>query len=87
MLRWSSNPEPKLGLIALAGVSTVLVLGVTACSMPVKIPALGVPPDQYQDMDCDALNAEKTRLLAVRTDLDTPLRSNTDAQREAELTG
>ena len=38
------------------------------------------------DMNCDALNAERTRLLAVRADLDTPLRSNTDAQREAELT-
>ena len=86
MLRWSSNPEPKLGLIALAGVSTVFVLGVTACSMPVKLPALGVPPDQYQDMDCAALNAERTRLLAVRADLNTPLlSSNTDVQREAEI--
>ena len=37
-------------------------------------------------MNCDALNTERTRLLAVRTDLGTPLRSNTDAQREAELT-
>jgi hypothetical protein len=41
---------------------------------------------QYQDMNCDALNTERTRLLPVRADLDTPLRSNTDAQREAELT-
>jgi hypothetical protein len=32
------------------------------------------------------LNTERARLLAVRADLDTPLRSNTDAQREAELT-
>jgi hypothetical protein len=37
-------------------------------------------------MNCAALNTEKTRLLAVRADLDTPLRSNTDPQREAELT-
>jgi hypothetical protein len=37
-------------------------------------------------MNCAALNTERTRLLAVRADLDTPLRSNTDAQREAELT-
>jgi len=38
-------------------------------------------------MNCDGLNAEKTRLLAVRADLNTPLlSSNTDAQREAELT-
>jgi hypothetical protein len=37
-------------------------------------------------MNCDALNAERARLLAERADLDTPLRSNTDAQREAELT-
>jgi hypothetical protein len=55
--------------------------------MPVKLPGLGVPPDQYQDMDCAALNAERTRLLAVRADLNTPsLSSNTDAEREAELT-
>src|ERR1700674_557138 len=40
---------------------------------------------QYPDMNCDALNTERTRLLAVRADLETPLRSNTDAQREAEL--
>ena len=51
-----------------------------------KISEAEIPPEQYQDMDCDALNAERTRLLAVRADLDTPLRSNTDAQREAELT-
>ena len=43
--------------------------------------------DQYPDMNCDGLNAERTRLLAVRADLNTPLlSSNTDAQREAELT-
>jgi hypothetical protein len=37
-------------------------------------------------MNCDALNAERARLLAVRGDLNTLLRSNTDAEREAELT-
>jgi hypothetical protein len=37
-------------------------------------------------MNCDALNTERARPLAVRADLDTPLRSNTDAEREAELT-
>jgi hypothetical protein len=65
----------------------MLALGLAASSMPVKMPALGAPPDQPQDMDCDALNSERTRLLAVRSDLNTPLlSSNTDAQREAELT-
>jgi hypothetical protein len=38
-------------------------------------------------MNCDVLNAERTRLLAVRADLNTPLlSSNTDDQRGAELT-
>jgi hypothetical protein len=38
-------------------------------------------------MNCDGPNAERARLLAVRADLNTPLlTSNTDAQREAELT-
>jgi hypothetical protein len=38
-------------------------------------------------MNCDALNAEHTRLLAERDDLNAPLRpSRTDAEREAELT-
>jgi hypothetical protein len=69
--------------MALAGVST-LALGVTACSLPVKMPALGVPPDQ--DMNSDALNAERTRLLAVRADLNTPLLSSNTDEREAELT-
>jgi hypothetical protein len=62
-----------------------LALGLPACSMP-KLPSLGGPPEQPQEMDCDSLNRERTRLLAVRADLDSPLRSNTDAQREAELT-
>ena len=72
--------------MALTGISAVLALGLAACSTPLKIPAAEIPPDRYQDMNCDALNAERTRLLAVRADLNTPLRSNTDAQREAERT-
>jgi hypothetical protein len=36
--------------MALADLSTFLALGLAACSMRVKIPALGVPPDQYQDV-------------------------------------
>jgi hypothetical protein len=35
--------------------------------MPVKILEAEIPPEQYPDMNCDALNTEKTRLLAVRT--------------------
>jgi len=42
---------------------------------------------QPQEMDCALLNAERTRLLAQRDDLKSPLlSSNTDAEREAELT-
>jgi hypothetical protein len=38
-------------------------------------------------IDRDTLNSERTRLLAKRADLNSPLlSSNTDAQREAELT-
>jgi hypothetical protein len=70
-----------------AALSTVLALGLAACSMPVKILEADVPPEQYPDMNCDALNTERTRLLAVRTDLNVPtLSSKTDAEREAELT-
>jgi hypothetical protein len=57
-----------------------------ACSTRLKIPVIAVPSEQYPDMNCDALNAERTRLLGVRADLNTPVRSNTDAQRQAELT-
>ena len=65
----------------------VLALGLAACSTSVKLPSLGGPPDQPQEMDCDALNTERTRLLAERADLKSPLlSSNTDAEREAELT-
>ena len=81
--RRSSSPEQKLGFIVLAGVSTVLALGSTS----VKMPALGSPPEQHQEMDCDALNAERTRLLSVKGDLNNPrLSSKTEAERAAELT-
>src|SRR5450755_3024556 len=70
-----------------AAVSTVVALGLAACSMRVKFPALGVPPEQHQDMNCDALNAESTRLLAERDELKSPLLpTNTDTEREAEVT-
>jgi hypothetical protein len=65
---------------------SVLALGLAASSMP-KPPSLGGPPEQPQEMDCAALNSERTRLLAERADLKSPLlSSNTDAEREAELT-
>jgi hypothetical protein len=51
-----------------------------------KLPSLGGPPEQPQEMDCDALRMERTRLLAERDDLNTPLLSKTDAERDAELT-
>jgi len=54
---------------------------------PRQISEAEIPPEQYPDMNCDALNTERTRPLAVRDDLNTPLLSSkTDAQREAELT-
>ena len=53
-----------------------------------KLPTLGGPPEQPQDISCESLNAEKARLLAQRDDLKSPLRSSsmTEAQRDAELT-
>ena len=50
--------------------------------------SLGGPaPDDHQDVTCDALNTEHTRLLAKRDDLNTPqISSRADAEREAELT-
>jgi len=37
-------------------------------------------------VDCDALNPERTRLLAVRTDLNAPLLSSkTEAERDAQI--
>jgi hypothetical protein len=51
------------------------------------MPTLGGPPEQRQEMDCDALNAEKARLLAERDDLKSPLlSSNADSGREAKVT-
>ena len=51
------------------------------------MPSLGAPPGQPQEMDGDALSRERTRLVADRADLKSPrLSSNTDAEREAELT-
>jgi uncharacterized protein YfaA (DUF2138 family) len=64
-----------------------MVRGMAACSMPVKILEAEIPPEQYPDMNCDALNAERARLLAERADLNTPLLSSEiDGAREAELT-
>ena len=65
-----------------------LALGTAGCSSSVKLPSLGGPaPDQPQEMDCAALDAERARLLAERDDLKSPLlSSNADAGREAELT-
>ena len=55
--------------------------------MQVKIPAAEIPPGQYQDMNCDARNTERTSLLIEREDLNAPLLSSkTDAQRDTELT-
>ena len=65
-----------------------LALGMAGCSSSVKLPSLGGPaPDQPQEMDCAALNAERTRLLAERDDLKSPLlSSNADSGREAKVT-
>jgi len=66
---------------------TVLAAGLAARSTPLKIAALGPSPGQPQEMDCTALNTANARLLAERDDLNTPLpSSNTDAEREAEIT-
>ena len=47
---------------------------------------LGTEWDTGCGVNCCTLNAERTRLLAVRADINTPLlSSNTDAEREAEL--
>ena len=74
-------------MLGLAAVSTVVALGLAACSMPVKFPTLGVPPEQHQDMNCNALSAENTRLLNRRDELKSPLLpTNTDTGREAEVT-
>ena len=72
--------------MALAGLSTILALGLAACSTPLKIPAAEIPPKKNPNMDCDALRMERTRLLAQRDDLNKPQLSMTGAEREAELT-
>jgi len=65
-------------------VCAALALGLAGCSSSVKLPSLGGPaPDQPQDVSCEALNAERTRLLAQRDDLNKPQLSVTDAEREA----
>ncbi len=65
-----------------------LALGMAGCSSSVQLPSLGGPaPEQSQETDCAALDAERTRLLAERDDLTTPFPSaKTQAQREGELT-
>jgi hypothetical protein len=60
--------------------------GMAACSTPLKIPEAEIQPEQYPDMNCDALNAERTRLLAERADLNTPLLSSNTDEREAGRT-
>ena len=73
--------------MAFAGLSTVVALDLAACSMPVKILEAEIPPEQYPDLNCDALNIERARLLTERADLNAPLlSSNTDAERDAEIT-
>ena len=88
MVPWrSSTSEPPGRLMVFAGRSTVVALGLAACSMPVKILEAEIPPEQYPDLNCDALNTERARLLTVRADLNAPLLSSkTDAQRDADLT-
>ena len=42
---------------------------------------------QYPDLNCDALNTERTRLLTESADLNAPLHSSkTEAERDAEIT-
>jgi hypothetical protein len=72
-------------LTTVCALEPLLALGLAACSTSVKIPALGATPDQYPDMNCDVLNAERARLLAVRDDLNTPLLSSNTDEREAQL--
>ena len=70
-----------------AGLSTVVALCLAACSMPVKILEAEIPPEQYPDLNCDALNTERTRLLALRPDVNAPLLSSkTEAERDSEIT-
>jgi len=69
--------------LAVALTGTLLVLG--ACSMP-KISALGAGPDQNADTSCEALSAERDRLIRERDELSKPqLSSKSDTQRQDEL--
>ena len=63
MSRRSFCPEP-VRFMALAGLGSIVALGLVACSMPGKLSALGNPPDQHQDVTCDAPNTEHTRRAA-----------------------
>jgi RecB family exonuclease len=56
--------------------------------MPIKLTSLGGPaPEEHQELDCAALDAQKTRLLAQRDELNKPqLSSEADGERQAELT-
>ena len=70
-------------LLAFALAGAVFALG--GCSMP-KISALGAAPDQPEDTSCEALIAERDRLLGKREELSKPqVSSKTDAQRRDEL--
>ena len=88
MFECSSRCGPIFGVRSLIVLGAVLALGLTACSMPMNLLSLGGPaPDDHQDVTCDALNTEHTRLLAKRDDLNSPqISSRADAEREAELT-
>jgi hypothetical protein len=48
---------PNMRFIALA-LSMILALDLAACSMPAQISEAEIPPERYQDRDCDALNAD-----------------------------
>ncbi len=52
-----------------------LALGMAGCSSSVKLPTLGGPaPEQPPETSCAGLNAERTRLLAERDDLNNCMR-------------
>ena len=72
--------------MAFAGLSTVGALDSAACSMPMKILEAEISPEQYPDLNCDALNIERARLLTERADLNAPLLSSkTEAERDAQI--
>ena len=53
--------------MAFAGLSTVVALDLAACSMPVKILEAEIPPEQYPDLTCDALNTERGASARLET--------------------